>query len=261
MASIQNNPQAQAMVLQAQTSYAMQRDLSRAVARVISTGAKNHHLKELNRMFNVKRLAGKRAATHRQVAGAMAAAVQSKVSGIKGERYPEVRRSRLSGGLARAVNSPSFATGDAEGIKFIDRDLMNREARHWQRLNFGTGSEQEAAMIAKPRLGGRQLLDVTVKPIAKGGGSTLADPRMPVGMFYHGEGDYRPRTSGYSRTGRPFLVTKGYDFKKTAPIQPKHFINAGLQAFESGLGPAYRDLVDQYGKGSGGAKTTVPTKA
>lgn len=241
---------------------AIQRDMSKAIAKTIATGAKDHYLRELDKMFNVKKHARNRARAHGAVAKSMQSAVSNAVSQIKSKPYTEPRKNRLSGGLARAVNNPQFAKGDEFGIKFVDRELMRQEARHWQRLNFGTGALQTPAMVAKPRLGGRQLLDVTIKPIAVTGGSKLKDPRIPDGYFMHGS-EWVRRGPGYSRTGNPFypIKTKKVDFITTAPIRPKRFIDAGLQAFETNLPAAYRDLIDQFAGQGKSTKQVVNTKA
>jgi len=42
-----------------------------------------------------------------------------------------------SGAMERAMRQPSFAEGDSRGIRFINKEAMDRAAAQWYRLNFG----------------------------------------------------------------------------------------------------------------------------
>lgn len=245
--------------------FAIQRDLSAALQKVMATGASGDQLRGLSKIFDLKKLERERAKAHARVANSMQAAVQVEVDKIKGPSY-EPRKNRLSGGLSRAVRQKDFGRGDQYGIKFLNRDAMNREAMHWQRLNFGTGSLQSKAMIAKPKFGdsahgARQLLDVTIKPIAVGGGGTLKDPVLPEGVFFHGGGSYLPPSSDFSRTGNPFYPTGRKKLGPTASIRPKHFMNAGLQRLEIELPKAYEDLFHRFINSAGTVRGKAVGKA
>lgn len=70
-------------------------------------------------------------------------------------RYPTSYREdsgrAANGKLAAAIGNESNFQSDAYGIKFIDVDLMDRQAPQWYRLNFGAGPKASAIEIPAMR--------------------------------------------------------------------------------------------------------------
>lgn len=77
-----------------------------------------------------------------QIASAMRNAVSNNYGNVIGRKVQvpsyRVGKNRYSGGALRnALKAPSLAVGDKDGVKFIDQDRLNLEARHWARMNWG----------------------------------------------------------------------------------------------------------------------------
>lgn len=72
---------------------------------------------------------------------AVKTAFMTRVEGRKRVASYRVGQGRLSGGrLKHAVLDKSQAKADAQGITYVNQKLLNAEARHWARLNFGAGA-------------------------------------------------------------------------------------------------------------------------
>lgn len=160
-----------------------------------------------------------------------------------------VGQGRLSGGvLRRALEEPSMFTGDARGINIGDRSILNKEAKHWYRLNYGTS--------------GVAPLTPAVSPVLKFGGGTVttltdASPRskpfhMPVGFWRDGEfhvGDIRAATRiGYGSARASLYATGDQKATRTkeSNIAGRRFFDAGLVAITETLPEVYEDLLLQF---------------
>ena len=58
-------------------------------------------------------------------------------------------QNRLSGGLLlSALSDPGFLHTSYDRVYFINEDLLDRQAAHWYRLNFGAGSGESSTVSA-----------------------------------------------------------------------------------------------------------------
>lgn len=55
---------------------------------------------------------------------------------------------RYSGALGKALRSESMWRATPYGLYFINRDVLDKEARHWRRLNFGAGAGGKEGITA-----------------------------------------------------------------------------------------------------------------
>lgn len=132
---------------------------------------------------------------------------------------------RLVGTLRRALESGELIVATPQGIAFINEDVLNAEAIHWQRLQFGAGDRA-----------GRPVVPVTIEfqgePI--GFLELTQAPRpaffMPTG-FWNDSGFY-PGRSGRKRT-------------EPSGIGARRFLDAGLVAFQRDFPIVYGDLMVQ----------------
>lgn len=61
---------------------------------------------------------------------------------------PEYRvgQGRISGGaLRRAIESPDYFRASSEGLAFARTDVLNREAKHWARINYSANRISNSA--------------------------------------------------------------------------------------------------------------------
>lgn len=145
---------------------------------------------------------------------------------------------RYSGGiLFRALQQPSMAVGDSKGISFVDRDMLNREAKHWMRLNFGA---KGSGVSDRPGTRFRFVFDSAV--VFSLQFRTQARPAffLPVGMFYGPGGERIGRQAArrgmdaFRPTGRKVAIMP------TRGIEARNFLDAGLAVIATELPAAYK---------------------
>lgn len=149
---------------------------------------------------------------------------------------------RYSGGaLRRALSSPSMAVPTAEGINYVDQDLLNQEARHWMRLNFGAGERGSENRPGAFPLMYDQRVVYTLQ--------FRAGPRpgfsMPHGWFYGPNGEMVGADAGrrglhaFGPWRKPLLYpTKG--------IRGRQFLDAGLEVMATELPGRYHQQFDLW---------------
>lgn len=114
-----------------------------------ATTVQSRQLDAIGRIFDLNRYAGRRQRINADIG---AAAQRSAIQAYRLRRHRRgtppsriaarnPRNNRFAGGaLARALSSPSFYEATASGVRIINRDQLNAEAKHWRRLNFGAGA-------------------------------------------------------------------------------------------------------------------------
>ncbi len=158
------------------------------------------------------------------------------------------RNRRFAGGrLRRALASPAFFEATPRGLRFINVDLLNREAKHWARLIFG----------ARPRgQGSRRAFPVTFSNlfVASIGLEQEARPgfSLPRGYFFD-LGENKAIGASPSRVGQdPFypggtgpLYRRSARLGKrraTRGIEARNFLDAGMARTAREFGPTYTRL-------------------
>lgn len=164
---------------------------------------------------------------------------------------------RYSGGaLLAALQDPLFARGSHTGIGFANTALLDREARHWKRLNFGAKGKNQGT-IAGPR---RMTWDgVLIAEIDLGVSEPRPGFKLPVGVWT-GPGGSPREAAGESNSGefypqggqggegqRHLLSGKGImgrpdNARITKGIRAWNFLDAGVQSLAREFGPAYDNL-------------------
>jgi hypothetical protein len=125
---------------------------------------------------------------------------------------------RLTGTLERALSSPAMlehTTGKV--ISFINESVLNSEARHWYRINYGVAGTSTQGPSRQAR-----SFDVTLNGTTL---MTLRDARPP-----RSGGTYLPRRFRFD--GREMVVLSG-PAKPPRPghgARAAHFIDLGLEA-------------------------------
>lgn len=148
------------------------------------------------------------------------------------------RQTRYAGGrLLRALQSPSFYEATPNGLRFINTSLLNREARHWRRLNFGAGAQGGPG----PRSFPIDLFQASIglEPDRRPGF------RLPPGFWLrNGErvAPGRPGTAefhpGRDSSANPAMMTRG--------IRATNFLDAGVRRIANEIGPAYLNMYRQF---------------
>ena len=170
-------------------------------------------------------------------------------SGI-GTEFPSYRQRdtgklrRYSGGaMERAMRNKSFIVGDSRSIRFVDQDLMDREAKQWYRLNFGAaprGSKNPS--VGSMRFFGKassQRAELTGFPPSE---AFKIPARAATGFF---SSTFSPTSKGKltptSGRGAFYIRTKGQKFTGEVPpkflrgiptngIEGKRFLDAGARS-------------------------------
>lgn len=177
------------------------------------------------------------------------------------------RRRYANGALLRALQSPNFWSSSAAGIQFINTSLMNKEAAHWARLNFGT---QGGAAVKPPA-----RFEVTWGQLAIGALQLVPNVRpafrlppgiwIRPGLFYPmGEArGVRGVRTGVSGGGSPARAQASIyntgavqrvnrrtwhaaNSKYTKGIASTNFLDAGIRRIAEETGKRYRAISEDF---------------
>lgn len=155
------------------------------------------------------------------------------------------RKSRYAGGaLRRALASSDFFRATPDGLLFINVGILNKEARHWRRLNFGAGAAGGSAPGSFPvdlfnvslGLEADRRPSFTLPP-----GFWLGTDGKPVPPGTPGTSQFFPlqaRGGRYTANGRP-VEGRPNAAVRTRGIQATNFLDAGVRRIANELGPAY----------------------
>lgn len=180
---------------------------------------------------------------------------------VEGEKHvPSYREGagRYAGGaLRRALSDPSMAIGDANGISYINRALLDTEARHWKRLNFGAGG---AASQGFPGVGLLPVfLDERVLFYVGSEGKPRPAFTLPPGFWKDpGSGTWLGNQpvggQGLSSSIHQFFPggfaarSLGASHHPTRGITARHFIDAGFEVLSNEFGIAIGTLFEKWSR-------------
>lgn len=138
------------------------------------------------------------------------------------------RTTRLAGTLRKALQNDKHVRVSGSTIFFIDRDLLDEEAKHWYRLNFGVGRRG-----ARSKQGSFPLLigGVEVAELALTSGPSQKPMFMPRGFFVNSEGKRERRDA--SRRGLDAFFPAGEGGRagvRGATGTPRVILTQGIEA-------------------------------
>jgi hypothetical protein len=145
----------------------------------------------------------------------------------KGRNIDPYREStRDAGGrLLRALGREDFFRDTYDGIGLANRNMLDREARQWHRLNFG----------ARPGAGvAPRQFQISWQGLTVGAIGLPNEPSAPFGL---------PR--GFWREGA-FGPTGPRQIYKTRGIRAWNFLDAGTATIGREIGPAYEGLYGRW---------------
>lgn len=151
--------------------------------------------------------------------------------------YRTTGRSRryAGGALRRAIASHEFYEATPDGLNFIRRSVLDREAKHWHRLNFGAGARGGGGRTAyQIRWGG-----LVAATIGFDDGPSKAFG-MPEGFFRGPEGAPVPWGAA-ATSSQPFFATGRKQRFPTQGIAARRFLDTGVGAVAKLLPRAYQD--------------------
>lgn len=134
---------------------------------------------------------------------------------------------RYPGKLGWALAKKSMVKASAQGIAYVDADLLTRHAIHWQRLTFGTQGP-----------GGRAATNPRI-PV------TLLGQRVGTVSLFTAPPERRPRILmpiGKWR-GRQFYPTLGPAKYPVKGVQARNYMQAGIRTFGSRFNGLYGGVI------------------
>lgn len=152
-----------------------------------------------------------------------------------------------NGAMNRALNSPEFFKATGTQLAFVNKNVMDRSARQWYRLNFGAGP----AAAATPRPGAfpMQILGrKTGLSLNLAGNGPSGAYSMPAGFFNNG-GQFTPlgyvREAGLTVTNR--TAKRSFTKKRMSIGFPGYmFLDAGVRVLSASLGRGYTNLSNEW---------------
>lgn len=149
-----------------------------------------------------------------------------------GDRY-------AGGALRRALNQPGQVEATAFTLRFINRDILNQEARQWRRLNYGAGGGSEGGIVAPAQFpvqwDGLVVATLGLPPDTRPGFT------IPQGIFVTPGGE-RVRPSASRRGQDAFSVRKASRKFPTAGIASSNFLDGGIRRLVTALPISYLDM-------------------
>lgn len=147
---------------------------------------------------------------------------------------------RYAGGaLRRALNQPGQVEVTPFTLRFINRDLLNQEARQWKRLNYGAGGGSEGG-ITPPQQFPVQWDGLVVATLG-----LPPDPQpgftIPQGRFVTPGGE-RVRPSAARRGQDAFYLGNPNRRFPTAGIASSNFLDGGVRRLVTALPISYLDM-------------------
>lgn len=147
---------------------------------------------------------------------------------------------RYAGGvLRRALNHPDQVEVTPFTLRFINRDILDQEARQWRRLNFGAGGGSEGG-ITPPQQFPVQWDGLVVATLG-----LPPDPRpgftIPQGRFVTPGGE-RVRPSAARRGQDAFYLGNPNRRFPTAGIASSNFLDGGVRRLVTALPISYLDM-------------------
>lgn len=191
---------------------------------------------------------------HRRVAHAMRYEVlQAYDERVEGRQRVSYRRGKHLGGkaLKRALQKDGMFVGDEFGVGMIDRGILDAEAAHWYRLNFGAAP----ATVPPARRYPVRITSATeqhTKALGFNFRPSSEPMEMPGGFFVNGRGRSTP--FGESR-GQEFRPTSRSFWLPTQGIEARRFLDEAFVALSTQLPFEYEQLMEYWiekGRRAGG---------
>lgn len=206
-------------------------------------GKLDAYFTDMGKIYNSTLGASKLAAANRTIATAMRVAVlESYDERFSDHEVYRVGQNRLSGGvLRRALENPQMTQATTSGVALGNLAVLNAEAKHWYRLNFGTQGKDPLYPTPDIPLTfhGTRLGTITA-------GHKKADSfLMPLGVWGEGSGVGRFGDVG---SGFGFYPTSKRKRRKPSDIAGRRFFDAGVVALAETMPIVYEDLVLQFVK-------------
>ncbi len=148
-------------------------------------------------------------------------------------------QNRLSGVLEPLLGSESMNTSTPFRISFINIELLDAQARHWRRLNFGAEPRGSAPGRFTATIGG-QPFTIGFPPGFGPSGPVL----IPRGVWANPGGPPPTFAPNPGARGSHAFFPRKKEFSVTRGIEAKHFADAGFERLAAEVGPAYRQLFD-----------------
>jgi hypothetical protein len=153
---------------------------------------------------------------------------------------------RLSGELAKALSNPGHVRADAYQLEFLNTRLMDRQAAHWRRLNFGAGAGSREGITAPAQY----PINWNGLVVGVMGFGTQPSPafRIPRGFWMTPSGEpaggANPARLGQDQFYlRGMRVGRGFGrpstAKVTAGIASRNFLDAGVRRVANELPRSY----------------------
>lgn len=239
--------------------------LAQAVSEVVGATVRvtSKQMAELARIIDQGLMPDQFLAAHREVGAKAQTSVVYSYRSTRSRGGPRGYRTRdrYSGGrLLAALESPEFYRATAEGLEFINVELLNRRAAQWARLNFGAAPAGKGSN----KQFGVQMSDMVVAVL---GFNEPARPSfwIPKGYFWTGSA---PAKSGAGSKDQFYLAGTGprkgttrvrgsdgersfnalMNPRRSKGIDARHFLDAGLKRVAHEIGPAYKEVLDDAWK-------------
>lgn len=160
-----------------------------------------------------------------------------------------------NGALRRALASPNMFVASYSGISFINQTVLDHEAKHWARLNFGAyplrGHEGSPPARPGPSPVSLQLFGETVGAIRPYGHPSAAfgiPPGIWVGANVRRSAKGKSAGSTMRWRNKPagFYPTASGPKKATAGITPRNFFAPAYRVLEEQFPIQYENLVREF---------------
>lgn len=182
------------------------------------------------------------ASANRRIADSMQEAVlesyDERVTNAPG-RLPSYRigENRYSGGaLRRALAHPEMFSASYQGITFMNKAILDKEAAHWARLNWGAGSRASEGFSSHPvRL---QVFGQTL--------GVLSPPNHPQPGFAIPRGVWVGGERKWGNRPRGFYPTSKTEFFPTRGIAARRFFDAAYDALALNMPTEYENLLHEW---------------
>lgn len=199
----------------------------------------------------------------RSVLQAYSKRVQASPTKVKYGSYRE-GEDRLPNALGKALRREDMFIGTGEGILFGNRAVLDSQAAHWYRLNYGAGARARSGpFIARKH--SIKLFGQRIQQTREGDVPPSAPFEIPSGFWFTSgvtkRGFYPkgPPSKGFAgqltadgkrvRVKEQDLESLGISRQRrmlTAGIAGRNFFDAGIARIARDIGPAYEDLWNQW---------------
>lgn len=232
------------------------------------------------------------ARTHRAIADDMREVVldeyDRKVHSQRNDAYDKIKRGNRYKGKLRPLlrKNGVIVDSNSAGVFFINEQVLDSEAEHWRRLQYGAGkkgAQSADALVTDVTLGGASIIRLRLDDLPSAGFS------LPRGLFFNAQGGGSftkkgdPAARGFrepspdgvvngvgvdaflphgeiTKLGKPSLSKRAFRTgrRHTRGIAARRFFDAGLDQFAESFPVHYDTLVQRL---LGDGRDGVPASA